>query len=783
MKALRWIALGAGALALVAAAAITYLVATFDPNAAAARVAELVKRHTGRTLAVAGPVSLTFIPKLGVALSKVTVSERNGPATFARVDEARVAVALLPLLSGRVVADRIALDGLTVDLVRRKDGHTNFDDLAGREPGPAEAGGTTAARAGGHRLAVDVRGVALQRATIGWRDEGAGLDLRLSDVSATTGRLAAGAAGKLAVSARVRSAQPVVDVRLALSAAYRLDLDAGTVAISAVEARATGRAEPLGDLDARAVIESLAVDATAARATAARVEISGKTAQGLDATATVPRLVIAPERVESEAITATVALASPPRHLSAKIRTAPLVLGDRRAEPPKLSIEVSTTGPDLSVHGALATPLAIDLDARRAELTAIAGELTLTAKALPAPAKGTVRGSSRVDWVAESASADLAVAVDGSHVDAKLGVARWDRPAFTFAVVADRLDLDRYVPRAKPASGAAGGSSGSASGRPASAGRAPSGHAPVADEPIDFSPLRDLTATGTVKIGALRAANVKAENVAFTVRAAGGVARVDPIAAALYGGRLAGRAVIDANERRIALAQRLTGVDMNPLLRDLTGEDLLEGRGDVALDVTAAGATVGALERALSGTTGIAVKDGALKGVDVPAIVGAAQSLLGSKHTLERPGEAGARTPFSDLHATFQIKNGVAHNEDLQVTSPLLRIAGRGNVDIAAATVDYTMKATFTAAPSAVGKDLARLVGATVPIHTTGPLARPTHTVDVAALAAENVKTLVPRELQRQLGGGATDGQGGTQGGAVGDLLRDLIGGKPKRPK
>jgi len=768
VKALRWIALGTGALALVAAAIAAYLVATFDPNAYTARLAELVKRHTGRTVTVDGPVSLTFLPKLGVALSGVNVSDLNGPARFARVDEAHVAVAVLPLLSGRVIAGRLALDGLSVDLVRHKDGHTNFDDLAGREPRPAATGGPTTAPGRGHRLAVEVGGLTIERASIGWRDEVAKLDLRLSEVSAQTGRLAHGATGTLAVNARVKSTQPSADLRLALAATYRLDVDAGAIAVSAIEARLTGRAPPLVDLDARATIESVGVDAKAARATATRVEIAARTAQGLDATASIPRLVVAPERVESEPITAAAAIGSPSRRLSAKFRTARLALGGERGEPPRVGIDLSATAPDLSVQGTFVTPLAVDVDARRAELTAIAGELTLTATALSAPAKGTVRGSGRVDWAAESVSADLAVAVDGSHVDAKLGVGRWDRPVIAFAVSADRLDLDRYFPP-KRAPAAAGGPPGAAS----------AGRAPPADEPVDFSPLRDITATGTVKLGALRASNVQAERVAVTVKADGGVVHVDPISAALYEGTLAGRAVIDAGQNRIALAQRLTGVRMSPFLRDLAGEDLLEGRGDIALDVAAAGTTVGALRRALSGSAGVVVKDGAVKGVDVPAIVAAAQALLGSKHAYERPAEAGARTPFSELRATFQIQRGVAHNEDLRVTSPLLRIEGRGDVDVAAATVDYTTKATFTAAPSAVGKDLARLQGVTVPIRTTGPLARPTHTVDVAALAVENVKTLVPRELQRQLdGSGATDGQ---QGGAIGDLLRDLLGGKPKR--
>src|SRR5207248_1793571 len=107
-----------------------YLAATFDPNAYKPMIIDLVKRQTGRTLTIDGKIALTFFPKVGAGLGKVTLSEPNRSAVFARVDEAHVAVALIPLLSKQVNVDRVTLTGLTVDLVRYKDGHTNFDDLA-----------------------------------------------------------------------------------------------------------------------------------------------------------------------------------------------------------------------------------------------------------------------------------------------------------------------------------------------------------------------------------------------------------------------------------------------------------------------------------------------------------------------------------------------------------------------------------------------------------------------------------------------------------------------------
>ena len=89
VKALKWIALGLGALVLIGVAVVAYLAATFDPDDYKPRIVALVKQQTGRTLTLDGKIGLTFFPRIGAALSKVTLSEPNSPTVFARVDFGR----------------------------------------------------------------------------------------------------------------------------------------------------------------------------------------------------------------------------------------------------------------------------------------------------------------------------------------------------------------------------------------------------------------------------------------------------------------------------------------------------------------------------------------------------------------------------------------------------------------------------------------------------------------------------------------------------------------------
>jgi AsmA protein len=769
VKALKWIALGLGALVLIAVAVVAYLAATFDPNDYKPRIVALVKQQTGRTLTLDGKIGLTFFPRIGAALSKVTLSEPNSPTVFSRVEEARVAVALWPLLSKQVVVDRVTLKGLAVDLVRFKNGRTNFDDLTGQAAAPAKPGEAPRAKQPGTPLAFEVGGIDIVNAVIGWRDERDGTNVRLSDLNLKTGRLASGVPGKLALGTKIQGAQPKVNLQFNLDTGYRMDFETQAIALSSLEAKLSGDAQGVSGIDARVKGTAIDLDPKSQRVTISGLALTAKTKDGLDAKAAVPSLKLAPDRAESQAISAEFTLTTPPRTVRAKIQIAPLTLKGTQIQLSQLDVDLDVKQPDLSVQGKLATPVTLDLDKQQAQLPRIAGSLALSGKNIPANSKAMVSGAARADWGAQSANAELAVKLEDSSIDAKVAVAHWSTPAITFSLVADRLNVDRYFPPAKPAATPAGGPP---------AAPAPAGSGAPAEQPFDLSPLKTLNATGNVRIGALQVSNVKAEQVALAIKVAGGKLDVNPIGASLYGGTLAGSVAVNANDNSFVVKQKLAGVSVGPLLRDLANKDLLEGRGAVALDVTTVGTTATALRKGLAGTANAVLKDGTIKGIDIVGAITAAQALIGSKRAIEQPAKGGAQTDFTELTASFVIKNGVAHNEDLQAKSSLVKLAGRGDIDIGEGTLDYTATAVLTSAVAGLGgKDLAQLAGVPVPVRVTGPLANPKYALDVGSLATDLAKDALQRELQRRLGGDKPAGKSGRD--PVGDALKGLFG-KPK---
>jgi AsmA protein len=212
--------------------------------------------------------------------------------------------------------------------------------------------------------------------------------------------------------------------------------------------------------------------------------------------------------------------------------------------------------------------------------------------------------------------------------------------------------------------------------------------------------------------------------------------------------------VISASDSRVAIQQRLADVHLGPLLRDVADKDLLEGRGALGLDIRTSGTTVTALRKALAGSVRITLRDGVIKGVDVPAMLRTARTLLDSRSWLEQQAQSGATTNFAELAVSFLVKDGVAHSEDLRLASPGLRLTGRGNIDIGEGTLDFLTKVSVTTAVTRLtGIDVAGLVGVAVTLRATGPLANPTYGLDVPSLATELARTPLPREIKRRATG------------------------------
>ena len=154
MKYLKYALYAVVALVVLLVAAVAIIASTFDPNSYKPQIVQLVKDKTGRTLTIDGDIKLKFFPKIGAQIGKVSLSEHGTDKEFAGLTDVQVFVALMPLLSKQVVVDEVRVDGLHANLVKFKDGTTNFSDLTGgsaKEPKTAEPKAAPSPQAGAQR--------------------------------------------------------------------------------------------------------------------------------------------------------------------------------------------------------------------------------------------------------------------------------------------------------------------------------------------------------------------------------------------------------------------------------------------------------------------------------------------------------------------------------------------------------------------------------------------------------------------------------------------------------
>ncbi len=430
----------------------------------------------------------------------------------------------------------------------------------------------------------------------------------------------------------------------------------------------------------------------------------------------------------------------------------------------EFSFNVQGDKPKLDLQAALKTRLTFNPAQRSVALE----DLALEAKGVAADLKNIAfraTGGATIDGARERAQAQLAGKFADSSFKARLGVEGFAAPAIRFDVEVDQLDVDRYLARA-PAGGKP---------KPAADGGP--------EQRFDLSGLRALRADGALKIGALTANNVKGTNVQLALKANGGRVALDPVTADFYQGKLASAITINAAPATptFAVRHRFSGISIGPLVKDLADSDIIEGKGDVAADVTTQGNTVSALKKALNGAASLKLADGALKGIDIAGSIRSAKARLGAlRGEQTQAADSKARTDFSELTATFRIANGVARNSDLDMKSPLLRVGGEGEINIGEDSLNYLVKASIVAtAKGQGGRELEELRGVTVPVRISGPLAAPSYKLDFGKAATETAKQRLTDELQRRLGGGAAKEDSGKEAakpGSTRDVLRGLIG-------
>ncbi len=481
-KIVKFVVLPLAGIIAVAVALAAYIAATFDPNQYKPQIVQAVKDKTGRTLKLDGDIKLSFFPDIGATLGKASLSERASDKEFAGVDDFRVALKLLPLLSKEVVIDAIEVKNLRANLTRFKDGKTNIDDLIG-------GGDKSAAPEGGEpQVKIDIDHIAVENATITYTDQAQGATYALSKLNLKTGRIANGVPGKIELSFTAQSDKPKLNLETALKTTLSFDLDQQSYVLIGLDLSAKGLAAGIdnlvatakGDVDAKLASKVFLISGLAIAAT-------GKQEGGdLHVKLDVPRFTVTKDRVSGEKIALDATLTQARSKIVARL-DIPGIDGDAqsfRAGELTASIDVQQEGANIKAK--VTGPLTGSVEAQKIELAKLVATVNVNSPRLPKnPLVATLNGSARADFAKHNASLTFAAKFDDSRVSGKAGLAKFTPPFYTFDIDIDRLDADRYLPQPDPRQ----------------------------KQPLDLSALKGLNASGSLKIGSLQMSNLKASNV------------------------------------------------------------------------------------------------------------------------------------------------------------------------------------------------------------------------------------------------------------------------------
>lgn len=703
-------------LILLFTAIISLALYMFDANYFKSQMVDYVKTQNQRDLTLEGDIKITFFPQLGLDSGKMTLSQRNSSKGFASIENARFYVAWWPLLHKQLQIERVALDGVHANLIRYKNGSTNFDDLL-----------ATDVSLGNIKFVID--SVKLKNSSVNLQDETAALFLALHDINIETGKLTDSTPGDVTASFRLESAKPHIDTKVKLNSHVLFELKTNHYELANLEAEMEGEAAGInnltlnfqGTINSYPALERLTFDKFSATA-------KGKLEnRKLEAKLDIPRLQLNKSKLTGNTFSFSATLLQEEENLTVSIELPTFAVDDKKLQAENITANFDFFKAGRTLQGKLNSPLSIDFTAQQIQLPAIASNFSGTHPLLASKLNANVSGSMLANLSEQNVKLGLSAKIDDSNVTGSLELQDFTHPAYAFDLAVNTLDLDRYL--------------------------ATDWARRFQDDalPFDFSALKELNLNGKLRSGEFKFAKLKTSNLVAEIKADQSSLNIEPLNARLYGGAMLGSVSISANEiPEITFRQKLTGVESNALLSDIVaGEPKLTGKGNLTVDLNATGVNIGAMRKTLSGNIGVKLARGSLAGINLTEALLAGKSQLGMKDA-ERidPAKFADTTSFSELKSSFDINEGKASNSDFLMKSPLYTSKGEGEIALDSGQLNYRFNTTV--APNlkrSNNGELAELKGISIPMRITGPYASPSIIMEFDN--ASGMKTPKPaREIQ-----------------------------------
>ncbi|MEZ8624863.1 AsmA family protein [Vibrio splendidus] len=648
----------------VVVAAILALVLLVNPNQFKPLIVEQAQKHTGLELVIEGDISWQFFPSIGFELDQTELRNPEGftqPNLF-KVDTVGVDVSVTPLFSNQLEIGNITLDGAEFYLETLKDGRKNIDALT-QASAPQESEPVADASSESTPAPQE------QSAT-----DASGWTINLAGVTVSNALFEMD-------DKQVGSFTKLYDVSLNLS---EFAVDTWTTATFAASGENNQQ-----KFSANGSAEFKLAEGFASYALR-NIDLNAKFN---DPATSIESAKIGLDTFEFDKVN----------------QLTYAVIGN-------------AAGLDLDLKGG--GELTVDSAISKVTLNKLTLDSTFKGDTLPqSPMKVDMLSDlsfdlnkSHLSFVLEKLQAN-AIALDG-----KADVTLSEIPKVRFSLHSPNIDLDEFLGLGNTTETASTAPSGSAGGSTSNSGSS----APAKEVEPDLSALKTLDVKGDITIDKFKANNAKMQNVKTAFSVNRGIAELTSFTSNLYQGSISATAKLDARKTPATYTakKKIRGVKVQPLLVDVANNDMLEGTGNIDVNVKGKSLTPTGIKKNLVGTIVINFEDGAVNGINVAQLIRENYAKIKGEK-VESTNEA-QKTDFSAMKATLKVDKGWVSTNDLSAQSPLLRVTGQGKANFINETVDFLVRTSIVGSLEGQGgKNIDDLKDVTIPIKVTGQWADP----------------------------------------------------------
>ena len=640
MKGLLKFIAGLGVLIIVLIAAGGAILGMFfDPNEYKPEIEKVALEKGGVELKINGDIGWSVFPWLGLEVNKIDV-KFPGKEDLASLNQAKLSVRLPALMSGNVEMQSIVIDGLKLNLVKTKEGATNWTasapsgqtkptkKSADSTPETTEVKETTAESTNNAPLNINIDSIQITNAIVDLLDHSAGTQTTLSDFNMTSGQVVTNAffPAKLNFNAvQKTNGKEQIQVAASLSADFFLDLDNQLYKIKGLQSTLNLSGEP----------------------------IAGKSLE-----------------------------LSTQADIEADLTKQLLTLNSLQMNIANLKAEGSVSVNDFAnpvINGKLSVA-AFDLN----QLLKAVGQPAV--KTTDPKALSAISFNTELSGPANTVTArTLSLKLDKTNFDgsAAFNMANGN---ITLNLQGDKLNADSYIPPAKK-----GNKSKEQSQKNTPKATKPSATTYSKDPILPIDTLKALELDASIGLKDLHVSKMDVSNITVKVSAHGGLIKVSQLDANLYSGSVKNKVTLDVRNSTpvISTQKTISGIQIGDMLKEMANVDQLTGALHSTSNITVRGNSVHAFVNSMTGKAKVNMKDGELHGIDMAQTVCQGMNNVGSLGIDTQ--EVDRSTPFANMGASFKIKNGVVNNRDLKAALDAMILSGKGKVNLPKQNLDYRL--------------------------------------------------------------------------------------------